>query len=70
MCFSRSARARVCVYVCHRWFDKGEDDGAIERDLYPSNSIVDGVSWRLTVVTGVCVCVCVLGVGGLLFCTL
>ncbi len=46
-------RTGECVtFECNRWFDKGEDDGAIERDLFPSSSIVDGVNWKLTIVTG------------------
>ena len=23
------------VFLCGRWFDKGKDDGLLERDLYP-----------------------------------
>ena len=40
--------------VCYRWFDKGEDDGAIERELFPTSGGGDGSStnWRLVVVTG------------------
>lgn len=42
--------ATVCV-PC-RWLDRKEDDGAIERDLFPSASIVGATHWKLTVVTG------------------
>lgn len=35
-----------------RWLDRKEDDGAIERDLFPSASIVGATHWKLTVVTG------------------
>jgi hypothetical protein len=35
------------------WFDKGEDDGAIERDLLPTSGSGEGfINWKLTVVTG------------------
>lgn len=35
-----------------RWFDKAEDDGAIERDLLPSSSVgKDAVNWKMTVIT-------------------
>ncbi|KXZ51726.1 hypothetical protein GPECTOR_11g173 [Gonium pectorale] len=45
---------QVYVFDVNRWFDKGEDDGAIERDLYPTTgglSDADSVHWRLVVVT-------------------
>lgn len=38
--------------ITHRWLDKGEDDGQIERELFPSSSIVGGTNWKLTVITG------------------
>ncbi len=44
----------MCVVLLPgRWFDKGEDDGAIERELFPTTgSDGDSVNWKLTVVTG------------------
>lgn len=26
------------MFTCNKWFDKGEGDGKIERDLYPTNN--------------------------------
>ncbi|KAG2432966.1 hypothetical protein HXX76_008694 [Chlamydomonas incerta] len=44
---------QVVVFDVNRWFDKGEDDGAIERELFPTSGGGDGSStnWRLVVVT-------------------
>jgi hypothetical protein len=40
------------LLLLHRWFDKSEDDGLIERELLPGAAIVGGTHWRLTVATG------------------
>ncbi|KAG2501257.1 hypothetical protein HYH03_001064 [Edaphochlamys debaryana] len=43
---------QMWVFDVNRWFDKGEDDGAIERDLYPTSGSGEGsTNWRLVVVT-------------------
>ncbi|GIL93966.1 hypothetical protein Vretimale_245 [Volvox reticuliferus] len=45
---------QVVVFDVNRWFDRSEDDGAIERDLYPTQGAAPGdnaVNWRLVVVT-------------------
>lgn len=46
------ATGESVTFECNRWFDKSEDDGAIERELLASQSIVGGTNWKLTVVTG------------------
>jgi hypothetical protein len=35
-----------------RWLDKGKEDGLIERELFPSQSIVGGINWKMTIITG------------------
>ena len=40
------------VFDVNRWFDKAEEDGAIERELLPTGGVgADGTNWRLIVVT-------------------
>lgn len=43
-----------CAVPCAcRWLDKGEDDGATERELYPGARLgKDSVNWRLEITTG------------------
>jgi hypothetical protein len=40
------------VCAIHRWLDKGKEDGLIERELFPSQSIVGGINWKMTIITG------------------
>ena len=35
LCRSGGDYATVWVFPCGRWFDKGKDDGLLERDLHP-----------------------------------
>lgn len=49
------ATGEILEFECNRWFDKKEDDGAIERDLVPS--VDDGIpkiSWKMIITTGAC----------------
>ncbi|GLC54185.1 hypothetical protein PLESTB_000832700 [Pleodorina starrii] len=45
---------QAVVFDVNRWFDRSEDDGAIERDLYPTAGAAPGdnaMNWRLVIVT-------------------
>ena len=51
-----------CVtFECNRWFDRKEDDGQIERELFPTSGGIGYINWRMTVVTGGWLPGCALG---------
>ncbi|CAH8592932.1 unnamed protein product [Heterobilharzia americana] len=41
------------TFECYRWFDVGEDDGQIVRELFAHSSLC-AISYNVTVLTGVC----------------
>lgn len=44
------SRGQMVVFPCHRWLAEDEDDGLIERELYPGQHSVTQQSEKKTIV--------------------